>query len=251
MLAELDRTAPALHGIGGCDPGNFTCGDPNWRLKQLAYKGLCGGAGYVISRHNLNHMVGERDLGDWMAYWRSIESAIRAQTGASWSDLNAGCAAQRAGLQIMIPPRDRMHGWAFTDRDSLFDSLRHGGVTYHYVGEYGMPFMREMHELATSARAVQLQPEHTRSQFLPRVANESRDRWRNETAWFCRKMQLKHCIVPSSSWGTMPLWQHATWKRMDCDNAVKRYPESVCWAARGSAVQAGDAALWASESADV
>ena len=95
------------------------------------------------------------DLGSW----------VKNRTGGWWSDVTAGCAAQRAGLRIMRDRRDRMHGWPLkpgrgperfnavpVDRGEMRDSLRRGGASYHYVGRFGMPGMEEMHGIASTAR---------------------------------------------------------------------------------------------------
>ena len=162
MVAELNSTAPILYGIGGCNKGPLSCGDLS---KPPSYSGLCGGAGYLIARRHLERLVGDADLASWMRRWMELGAWVQNRTGGWWSDVTAGCAAQRAGLRIMRDRRDRMHGWPLkpgrgparfsqipVDRGEMRDSLRRGGATYHYVGRFGMPGMEEMHGIARTAR---------------------------------------------------------------------------------------------------
>ena len=105
--------------------------------------------------------VGDSILGRYA----HLGAGVKNRTGGWWSDVTAGCAAQRAGLRIMRDRRDRMHGWPLkpgqgparfsqtpVDRGEMRDSLRRGGAIYHYVGRFGMPGMEEMHGIASVAQ---------------------------------------------------------------------------------------------------
>ena len=158
MLSELSQrnaAAPVLYGVPGCGKEPLSCDQP----KRPSYLGLCGGAGYVMTRQTLYRLVGDGNVSAWMRYWMHLGKWVLNHTGGWWSDITASCVAQRAGLHIRRDGHDRMHAWslrgtskASVNVSSLVASFQRGGVSYHYVGKFGMPSMKKMHEAALLAR---------------------------------------------------------------------------------------------------
>lgn len=111
--------------------------------------GLCGGAGYAISRAALKAMVGEaRDAGEQFVQ----ESMHTAEAVCGyWSDQVTSCIARRHGVEQV--ELQGLYGWRLGQEDDLNEDLYREkmsssnpkALTFHYIRPSEM---RRLHEMA-------------------------------------------------------------------------------------------------------
>mmetsp|Transcript_120849 Transcript_120849/g.225984 ORF Transcript_120849/g.225984 Transcript_120849/m.225984 type:complete len:387 (+) Transcript_120849:123-1283(+) len=117
-LKRRDAAAPQILAIWGCGRGQY-CEDREG--------GLCGGAGYAISRAALDKMIGQGANVAQQFIEESMKTA-REECG-NWSDQVTSCIARRRGVQQVN--LDGLHGWSIC-ADARTDVCGH---TYRHILE--------------------------------------------------------------------------------------------------------------------
>lgn len=139
VLASEDSNKAQILGVFGCGDGEY-CEDKEG--------GLCGGAGYAISRAALTEMVGEaRDAGEQFVQ----ESMRTAETVCGyWSDQVTSCIARRHGVEQV--GLQGLYGWRLGHEDDFSEDLYREkmvssnpkALTFHYIRPTEMHRIHEM-----------------------------------------------------------------------------------------------------------
>jgi len=148
LLKENAGKAQIL-GVFGCGDGKY-CEDGK--------SGLCGGAGYAISRGALDKMVGKAEQASEVFIQESMETA-RTVSGY-WSDQATSCIARRRGVKEV--QLENLYGWKLCEPGSLecdfsenayrrkIVNKKHKPLTFHYIGPEEM---NTIHQMAHEADA--------------------------------------------------------------------------------------------------
>lgn len=150
-LESEDSNKSQILGVFGCGSGQY-CED------KLG--GICGGAGYAISRAALREMVGEAPNAGEQFVQESMRTA--STSCGYWSDQVTSCIARRHGVAQV--DMDGLYGWRLC-ADDVFtcpfneDAYREKmastdpkTLTFHYIQPEEM---RRIHEMAPEAALLE------------------------------------------------------------------------------------------------
>lgn len=147
-LLQQNANEAQVLGIFGCGEGKY-CEDHKG--------GICGGAGYAISRGALDKMIGKGENAGEMFVQESMETA--RTIGGYWSDQVTSCLARRRGVQEV--QMSNLYGWRLCENPGKMqcafnettyrrkiESPHHKPLTFHYISP------QDMHKIYSMAHGT-------------------------------------------------------------------------------------------------
>jgi len=155
-LKNMDASQPHVYGSVGCGK----CGDGS--------HGLCGGGGYVLSRHNLLKMAAAEEGPVSAEAGSAYLKHMMTDPDSAWADARFGCVAHESKLEL-VDVRG-MHGNPIKDDKGKYDPAKeHALVVDH--NEPALTF----HRAAPASHMEFLQAEKVHSELQ---AYASLEAWR-------------------------------------------------------------------------
>lgn len=194
-LVKLNASKAQVLGIPGCGPE--LCGGAG---------GMCGGAGYAISRAALERLVSGRPA---QALADELVETCKGAAGG-WDDIAVTCALR--SRKVHVDNLDGLHGWRARDHEEFLNWIHDKSpapLTFHYINASEMDaihaefLMKDNSTARTGSRLLQADHMHGAGAFLAEPYDElGLERYRAQASEYVKAMNtVRYSKAPRKQGG--------------------------------------------------